>query len=261
MTQAIISVDELKQKMMHQHQKALNNFFEWNNKKTLKFLSAMAYCAESTPWLLECSQESIISSFMKCAEYDLFPSSVSGEAYILPYNNKGTKVAQFQLGYQGIITLLYRAGVQSIYTDIVRANDTFRVLGWTDPRIEHEYALSNRWEAIGAYVVVTINDEKVWKYMAKDEILAFKEFSKSKNPQFSPWNPKNDPELNMWKKTIIKQIAKTLPKNEEIFKALDTDNDEADIKDFQESQMLKQAKRESEADVSDLLDITKEPNE
>lgn len=97
--------------------------------------------------------------------------------------------------------------------------------------------------------------------MAKDEVLAFKEFSKSKNSPFSPWNPKNDPELNMWRKTAIKQIAKLLPKNEEIYKAIEQDNEECSIKDFQQAQLMKQAQRESEADVSDLLDITKEPNE
>ena len=124
-----LTVAELKTNLASEHMKTLNNFFSNDEKKTLKFLSAVAYCAQSTPKLLECSQESIISSFMKCAEYNLFPSSVSGEAYILPYSNKGKMEAQFQLGYQGIITLLYRAGVQSIYTDIVRKNDDFAVFG------------------------------------------------------------------------------------------------------------------------------------
>jgi len=66
---------------------------------------------------------------MKMAELGLFPSTVSGEAYILPYYNGTTKrlEAQFQLGYKGIITLLYRAGITSVYSDIARENDKFEV--------------------------------------------------------------------------------------------------------------------------------------
>lgn len=271
MSTSVTTIDSLKASLAGQHKKALDNFFNGDEKRTLKFLSAMAYCVQSTPWLLECTQDSIITSFMKCAEYNLFPSSVSGEAYILPYVNKGVKMAQFQLGYQGIITLLYRAGVQSIYTDIVRKNDYFKVFWGLDPRIEHEYALASRWEPIGVYVVCSVNGQKIWKYMAKDEVLAFKEFSKSKNSEFSPWNPKNDPELNMWRKTAIKQISKLLPKNEEIFQAIEQDNSDGDIKEYQERIMLDRAKRESEADVTQLLQssptpdtstsITEEPNE
>jgi recombinational DNA repair protein RecT len=91
MTTSLTTVEELKQSLAKQHMKTLQNFFQNDEKKTLKFLSAVAYCSQSTPKLLECSQESIISAFMKCAEYNLFPSSVSGEAYILPYE-KNTKV-------------------------------------------------------------------------------------------------------------------------------------------------------------------------
>ena len=81
----ITTVDSLKGELAKQHLKTLNNFFANDEKKTLKFLSAVAYCAQSTPKLLECSQESIIQAFMKCAEYNLFPSSVSGEVYELEY--------------------------------------------------------------------------------------------------------------------------------------------------------------------------------
>lgn len=252
-----LTIDTLKTSLANEHMKTLNNFFSNDEKKTLKFLSAVAYCAQSTPKLLECDKASIISSFMKCAEYNLFPSSVSGEAYILPYSNKGKMEAQFQLGYQGIITLLYRAGVQSIYTDIVRENDDFAVYGGLEPRIEHKYAKMNRWTPIGVYVIASVNGQKLWKYMAKDEVLAFKKFSKSANGQYgdkySPWNPDNDPELNMWRKTAIKQIAKILPKNEEIYKAMDADNSDGDIKDYQERDLLAHAKRESEGSVADLL--------
>ena len=58
---------------------------------------------------------------MKCAELELFPSNVTGQAYVLPY--KG--IAQFQLGYQGLVTLFYRSGAKSIRAEIVYENDFF----------------------------------------------------------------------------------------------------------------------------------------
>lgn len=93
--------------------------------------------------------------------------------------------------------------------------------------------------------------------MAKDEVLAFKKFSKSASGQYgdkySPWNPENDPELNMWRKTAIKQIAKILPKNEEIYKALDNDNSDGDINAYNERMAIEHATRPSEGKIEDLL--------
>ena len=80
--------------------------------------------------ILECTPESLINSFIMMASLKLMPSGVSGEAYVLPYENrsKGICEAQFQLGYQGLVTLFYRAGVDAIYADIVREHDTIKIL-------------------------------------------------------------------------------------------------------------------------------------
>lgn len=257
----ITTVDSLKGELAKQHLKTLNNFFANDEKKTLKFLSAVAYCAQSTPKLLECSQESIIQAFMKCAEYNLFPSSVSGEVYILPYNNKGKMEAQFQLGYKGIISLLARAWV-SIYTDIVKKNDTCKITSGMSQNIFHEYPLTERGEAIWVYAIATVDGEKTMKYMSRDEVLEFKKFSKGNTSEYSPWNQKNDPELNMWKKTLIKQIAKNLSLTEEAYKAIAIDNEEASIEDYHQNKLLEQAKRPTETTASDLLlGVTKEIKE
>lgn len=220
-TQALVTVESLKQELFKDQFKQLTQYMK-DEQSAIKFLGSVAYCFQSVPALANCEKTSIASAFMKIAELNLFPSTVSGEAYVLPYKGK----AQFQLGYKGIVTLLYRAGVTSIYTDIVKKNDKIKVLGGTDAGIYHEYALGDRGEAIGAYAVANINGDKIWKYMSKDEILEFKKFSQSAGSDYSPWNQKNDPELNMWKKTVIKQVAKTLPQNENLAKAISDDNEE-----------------------------------
>lgn len=97
--------------------------------------------------------------------------------------------------------------------------------------------------------------------MHKDEVLRFKDFSQSANAkedwqrEKSPWNEKNDPELNMWKKTAIKQISKNLPLTEKISEAISMDNTspESSIEDYHERKMIEHATRPSEGKIADLL--------
>lgn len=133
-------------------------------------------------------------------------------------------------------------------------NDKFRVIAWLNPNIEHEYALENRGEAIGVYAVCSFNGEKIWKYMAKDEVLAFKKFSKGWDTAYSPWNASNDPELNMWRKTIIKQLSKNLSLTEEVYTAIAEDNKEASIEDFHKNQLARPS-----TNLGDLLLSTPDP--
>ena len=65
--------------------------------------------------------------------------------------------------------------------------------------------------------------------MNVEDIMKFKEFSKSKNFDSTPWLEKNDPELNMWKKTVLKQLSKMLPQNEALVKAIEIDNKDSTV--------------------------------
>lgn len=230
------ALDNLKAEIAKSHYKTIVNFMQWEDNAN-RFMSSLLYVAQKTPKLLECTQESLITAFMNCAELGMYPSSVSGECYILPYEKKEkvwnkwvTKYveAQFQLWYQWIITLLYGSGIQSIRSEIVRKNDTFRYVNW---EVYHEIDIfkkqSERGEPVWCYVIVKLNGTEITKMMTKDEILAFKEFSKSKGSNYSPWNSDNDPELHMWRKTVIKQIAKVLPKTDRFTSAIEKDNKES----------------------------------
>ncbi len=226
--------DDLKKILYANYMAQIKNFFG-DEKKALRFLSSVMASVQKNKKLLECTGESVINSFMMIAQLGLMPSDVSGEAYVLPYANnrkegdKWIKVyeAQFQLGYQGHITLLYGAGVQSIVCEIVRKNDKFSFI---NGKITHEIDIfksnAERGEAIGAYMIATVNGQPVCKTMNAKDILAMgKRFSKSFDTDFSPWKEKNDPELWMWKKTVLKQASKLLPKNEKLLIATKWDNE------------------------------------
>lgn len=222
--------------LANQYQKQIENYFG-DPKKSLKFLSSVVSAVQRTPALLDCEPTSVINSFMVMAQLELMPSDVSGEAYVLPYKN----VAQFQLGYQGLVTLFYRAGIRSIVAEIVYKNDSFKYVNGV---IEHSPDIfsDERGEAIGAYVIVeTQQGGRISKVMNKKQIMDIgRKFSKSFKSDFTPWKENNDPELWMWKKTVLKQIAKLVPKNETIFRAIAEDNKESNISD-----RLQKAKDES----------------
>lgn len=228
-----VAIENLKNVLAKEYMKQIQNYFG-DQKKALKFLSGVVSSIQRLPALLDCTPDSLINSFMIMAQLEFMPSAVSGEAYILPYKNKGVMEAQFQLGYQGIVTLLYKAGAKSVTSEIVRKNDRFTIInGSITHEIDPFKTKDERGEAMGAYaIIVTQTGGKVEKFMRKDEILKMGErFSKSWNSQFSPWKNENDPEGWMWRKTALKQAAKLAPKNETINLAIAEDNKDSDIGD------------------------------
>lgn len=235
MTQALTtkfeSVDSLKVVFASQYQKQIVNYFG-DDRRALRFLSGVVSAVQRNPKLLECTPVSVINSFMIMAQLQLMPSDISGEAYVIPYKNNDILEAQFQLGYQGLVTLFYRGLVKAIISEIVYKNDVFSVVNSV---IDHrpDVFSEDRGEAIGAYAIVDLTTGgRISKVMSKAEIIKIgKRFSKSFNGKFTPWDEHNDPQLWMWKKTVLKQIAKLIPKNDAISTAIAIDNQDSNIED------------------------------
>ena len=78
------------------------------------------------PKLGQCTPQSFLGAMMTSAQLGLEVNTPLGQAYVLPYNNKGKMEAQFQLGYKGLIDLAYRSGeVEVIQAHVVYENDEF----------------------------------------------------------------------------------------------------------------------------------------
>lgn len=173
------------------------------------------------PKLLETNRTSLMMALLTAAQFRFSPSNVAGEAYIIPYGND----ANFQLGYQGYVTLLYRAGTKDIKTVIVFKNDKFRYEEGLSTILEHIPTPfgEERGEPIAVYAVATTpTGGKVFKVMRKEEVMRIKDISKAGGKKDSPWNS-GDPELWMWRKTCLIQLAKLLPKTPDIQRALEID--------------------------------------
>lgn len=77
-----------------------------------KFISAIISAVSVNPTLSECEHSSILSAALLGESLKLSPSPQLGQYYLVPFNDKkrGSKVAQFQLGYKGYIQLAIRSG-------------------------------------------------------------------------------------------------------------------------------------------------------
>ena len=80
----------------------------------------------NTPQLQQCTPMSFIAALLNAAQLGLEPNTPLGQAYLIPYKNKGNMECQFQIGYKGLIDLAYRNGqMQTIQAQEVYENDLF----------------------------------------------------------------------------------------------------------------------------------------
>lgn len=76
-----------------------------------RFITAVVSAVSNNPALSECSQSTILSAAFLGESLKLSPSPQLGQYYMVPFNTKNGKVAQFQLGYKGYIQLAIRSGM------------------------------------------------------------------------------------------------------------------------------------------------------
>lgn len=214
-------IDQFKNFLWKKYERQVSAFFG-DEQKAKDFLAHAVTSISSNPALLQCTAPSLIDSFMKMASFKFMPSDVSGEAYVIPRKIKGILTAKFQVGYQGWITLMYRAGVTAVGALILREKDKFAIKDdiftyEIDPRKSEE----ERGSIVGVYAYAIYKGEKSWTYMHIDDVIKHAaKYAPSFQDEKSAWH--TSPEW-MYKKTVLIQLAKTLPKSKEMRKALEYD--------------------------------------
>ena len=177
----------------------------------------------TTPRLAECSQMSFLSALMNCAQLGLEPNSPLGQAYLIPYNNKGKLECQFQIGYKGLLELAYRnPQMQVIQAQAVYENDFFEYELGLNPKLIHRPTLKDRGDIRCFYGVFKLtNGGYAFEVMGKDDVERHaREYSQSVDSSYSPW--KKD-FCAMGCKTVIKKLLKVAPLKTDFRKALSTD--------------------------------------
>lgn len=195
-----------------------------------RFTRIVMSAISSTPQLAETTPQSFLGAMMTAAQLGMEPNTPLGQAYLLPYRNKGVLECQFQLGYKGLIDLAYRSGeVTIIQAHEVCENDDFTYSFGLDPQLHHVPAKSHRGEVICYYAMFRTKDGGFgFEVMSREDVEKHaKRYSKSYNSGFSPWNTNFD---EMAKKTVLKKALKYAPLKSDFVRGIS--NDETIKKDL-----------------------------
>ena len=144
----------------------------------------------NTPQLQQCTPMSFIAALLNAAQLGLEPNTPLGQAYLIPYKNKGNMECQFQIGYKGLIDLAYRNGqMQTIQAQEVYENDLFEYEYGLEPKLIHRPAFSERGELVYFYGIFrTVNGGYGFSVMSKNDMDNFaKTYSKAFDSSYSPW--------------------------------------------------------------------------
>lgn len=168
-----------------------------------RFTRAAITVLRTTPALRNCTPESVLGGLFLAAQLGVEIGGPLAYAHLVPYGRE----AQLIVGVRGFVELFYRAGARSVRADIIREGDTIDrqtddtgrvVIRWTDAE-----PLNPDRKAVGALATVVLaSGEPLQELMSKDQIL-------KRKPRTSRNGPWTDWEDEMWKKTVLRQCAKT----------------------------------------------------
>lgn len=189
--------------------------------------------------ILECEPVSVFSVALKIAQVGLSIVKEQKQAYIVPFNEKGVKKAQLQIGYIGWRILAKRAGYD-IDAELVYECDEFDyVVDENGKKFNFKANLKDRNETDTGWINENLVGAMVW---AKDKSGVTKEFISAKKLQqlkntnqavkkgvFSAWNNWSE---EMFKAKAIKYIASKLPTDDfMLMSAVNAENEAYKIQD------------------------------
>lgn len=136
--------------------------------------------------------------------------------YLVPQKNKGRMEVRGNIGYQGVIELIYRAGaVSSVIVEAVREHDQFRYVPGRNERPIHEIDwFGDRGALKGVYAYAVMKDGATSKVVIlnRQDIARAKKSSQGSDSAYSPWQ---NHEEAMWLKTAAHRLAKWVPTSAE----------------------------------------------
>jgi recombination protein RecT len=161
-----------------------------------------------TPQLQQTTPESFLGAIMLAAQLGLEPGPL-GQAYIVPFNNKGRMEAQFIVGYKGYIDLARRSGqLLSIEVRTVYEADEFEYSFGLEGDIRHIPSREeDRGNPVMWYGIAKLKDGGLYyEVMSRGDIERYRK--RSKAPNSPAWTQDYDA---MAKKTVVRRMAPWLP--------------------------------------------------
>jgi len=174
-----------------------------NNIDPGHFVRAALTMIQGNSKLLECTQASLYSSLMACAQLSLSPDGVLGQAYLVPYSGKAVLI----IGYKGLRELALRTDkYRDIVARVVFEKDEFHIEYGSNESMLHIPYEGDRGEMRGAYAIATCLDgSRLFGFMWGAEIEKHRnKYSKSWKKADSMWQ--TAPEI-AWEKTLLRRLC------------------------------------------------------
>lgn len=183
--------------------------------KVERFMQTLAQAIAMEPKLARCSRASVIGGVLEIATLGLEPG-VLGQAWMIPFKNKGKLEATVVIGYRGLMELARRSGqVGPIEHAVVYEKDHFDWMKGTDSYLRYKTAdEDDRGRFVAAWAQATIRGftKPQFEVMLAREIVKIRDNAPSAKASTSPW--KTDEEA-MWRKTVLRRLCKFLPSKRE----------------------------------------------
>lgn len=216
----------------------------------------MIQAFQNNPYLLSMTPDSVRNVLVNCALIGISLNPSMKMAYPVPRKGK----LCLDISYMGMIKIVTDTGsVKSIKSSVVYSNEHFDIELGSAGYVKHKPNLTSKDKGtkLGAYSVAILNDGSAhihWMYAQDIEAIKARSESVKKGKQ-SPWD--SDPD-EMWKKTVVKQHWKYLPKSERAEMAANAIAMENDVNgiDFE-----KEAQKKPDVNVVDLSDIVDKNDE
>ena len=174
-----------------------------------RFTRIVLSALSTNPKLADTTPQSFLGAMMTAAQLGVEPNTPLGQAYLIPYRNKGVMECQFQLGYKGLIDLAYRSGeISIIQTQMVYSEDSFAYSFGLEPTLKHIPATGDRGEPVHVYAMFKTKEGGYgFEVMSIEEIRIFAQ-KHSKAYDNGPWQTNFE---EMAKKTVLKRVLKYAP--------------------------------------------------
>lgn len=169
-----------------------------------------------TPKLANCTPQSFAGALLTAAALGLEPG-VNGEAYLVPYKRE----CQLIIGYQGYAKLFWQNPLaRHLDAQAVYENDDFDYAYGLHPRLEHKPARGERGRVIYYYAVATLSTGG-----SSFVVLTPEEVKKLRGGKVGTSGDIDDPMRWMERKTVLRQLIKTLPRSTNLNAAVVVDEE------------------------------------